>query len=235
MWLVEACVNPSTANSQKWLTDFVPMSVQLLLADRPCHIIVRNSWNPVPFEHYPSKPATCLLKTANDDKYVTTDAKVWTRQEIRATCEDCDFVSGNMWFYIPNGAPRSPDELFANVFDPLLEWNRAPSGVGEAIGSAEDSLALLQWNAPNVVAQLGAEELKKLAKRLGIVIENEDAMVIDCLEEDFSSHADSSDVMEDAPRRIPLFDWFWLGIALIVLQLLYLASKFDFVRDWFSL
>ncbi|KAF1754271.1 hypothetical protein GCK72_020831 [Caenorhabditis remanei] len=235
MWLLEACVTPETANSPKWLTDFMPMATQLLLSNRPAYLIVRNSWNPVPFEHYPSQPATCLLTTSEDDKYVSTDAKVWTPQEIRATVEDCDFVSGNMWFYIPTGAPRSPDDLFENVIAPLLEWNRAPTGVGEIIASAEDALALLYWNAPGDVIHLGAEELKKIARRLGIVIENEDAMVIDCLEEDFSATATSpDDVDEEGPRRIPLFDWFWVGIALIVLQLVYLASKFDFFRDWFS-
>lgn len=233
MWLLEACVTPQTANSQRWLSDFLPMSTQLLLANRPAYIIVRNSWNPIPFEHYPSQPQTCQL-TSGEDKYVWTDAKVWTAQEIRATVEDCDFVSGNMWFYIPviGAPPRSPDELFVNVFDPILQWNRAPSGCGEAIGSAEDALALLYWNAPGDVIHLGGEELKKIAKRLGIVIENEDAMVIDCLQEDFSA-VTSADEEEDVPRRIPLFDWFWLGIALIFLQLLYLASKFDFFRDWF--
>uniref|UniRef100_A0A1I7T5I2 RWD domain-containing protein n=1 Tax=Caenorhabditis tropicalis TaxID=1561998 RepID=A0A1I7T5I2_9PELO len=232
MWLLEACVTPQTANSQKWQTDFVPMATQLLLSNRPAHLIVRNSWNPHPFEHFPSKPETCLLKTSSDDKFVTTDAKVWSRQEIKATCEDCDFVSGNMWFYIPSGSPRSADELFANVVDPLLEWNRCPSGTGEAIGCAEDALALLHWNAPGEEV---AEGLKKLAQRLGIVIENEDAMVIDCNEEDFSlGHVSPNDDMDDAPRRIPLFDWFWLGIALIILQLIYLASKLEIVRDWFS-
>ncbi|CAO4378038.1 unnamed protein product [Caenorhabditis nigoni] len=234
MWLLEACVTPQTANSQKWLTEFLPMSTQLLLSNRPAYLIVRNSWNPVPFEHYPSQPATCQLTTSESEKYVWTDAKVWTTSEIRATCEDCDFVSGNMWFYIPSGAsPRSPDELFANVFDPILNWNCAPTGDGEAIGCADDALALLYWNAPGDVIHLGAEELKKIARRLGIVIENEDAMVIDCLEEDFSGGATSSEDDEDVPRRIPLFDWFWVGIALIVLQMLYLASKFDFFRDWF--
>ncbi|CTQ86757.1 uncharacterized protein CELE_C39F7.1 [Caenorhabditis elegans] len=237
MWLMEACVNPTTAGSRKWLTEFLPMAAQLLLADRPAYIIVRNSWNPTPFDHYPSRPATSILTTSagNDNSiYVSTDAKIWTSQEIRATVEDCDFASGNMWFYI--GAPRSSDELFENVIDPLLQWNRAPSGSGELIGSAEDALALLHWNAAGEVAVLGARELKKLASRLGIVIENEDAMVIDCLEEDFSSNAataTSSDEPE-VPRRIPIFDMFWVGIALIILQLLYLLSKFDFFREWFA-
>ncbi|CAI2352669.1 unnamed protein product [Caenorhabditis sp. 36 PRJEB53466] len=245
MWLLEVCVNPQTAISNAWRHELVPVAVQFLLANRPSFLIVRNSWNPIPFEHFPSKPATCTITTRHDDMFCWTDMKVWSGQEIRATCEDCDFISGNMWFYIPQGAPRGPDELFANVVDPLLAWSRRPSGVGEAIGAAEDCLGLLYWNAPARCVDVAAQELRRLARRIGITIENEDAMVIDCLVEEFGGGYpdDEEDVEEegrvgveeeDAPRRIPLRDWFWVGIALIILQLFYLASKFELFHNMWA-
>uniref|UniRef100_A0A8R1HNH3 Uncharacterized protein n=1 Tax=Caenorhabditis japonica TaxID=281687 RepID=A0A8R1HNH3_CAEJA len=138
-----------------------------------------------------------------------------------------------MWFYIADGAPRSPDELFDNVIDPILEWSRQPIGAGEVIGGAEESLGLLYWNVPENVIDLAAQDLRQLATKIGILIENEDAMVIDCLLEEFRGGEVICDEAVPPPtNRIPLRDWFWVAIALIILQLLYLISKLKIVRTW---